>query len=508
MKKSINKIIPGCILFVSLMTFLPSCLDLTEVPENMMTSNNFYENAEQCQAVLVSTMNNHSSQWSGYYGTPEWPCGQYDRGRLGYSPSQFTGIWLQHYRATVNINRVIQSIKNGKLKNEINQTTVNDILGQAYFLRAWNYFWFVQLYGKIPYNDENTPDLVAHPLTHDSRLDIDKVYDRLETDLNEAFRLMNDYKTSEKGRPCKWTAKAWLAKVYLTRATAPLNDAACFAKAAAAADEVIKNGPYELLPVVEIFNTANLNNSELIHAFQFTNDYPAYPGPSTGPEADWDTWGEGKVKRIWAERYPEQPRKHYYLRTWWPRNLSVANAGKPEDWDWLYYDDHPNEGERYPWDGKKTWPNLTAAQNLTDGGNSGILLPILRISEMYLIYAEAANMANNSGSVPQLAVDRLNVIIQRANQPFESKIPATSVAGHQEEASASMTKEEFHEKVFLERQWELCFEFTAYFDLLRTRRLKEWNEPVVSQNFKETDYLFPIPALDATFIGNNKGYGE
>jgi hypothetical protein len=301
-----------------------------------------------------------------------------------------------------------------------------------------------------------------------------------------------------------------LAKVYLTRATAPLNQTANFAKARDAAEEVIQGGKYQLLPVMDIFKTSNPCNAEFIHAFQFSEDYPAMPGKNWGPEDDWDQWGDGRVNRFWAENYPEQPRKNWYMRTNWPMNIEDDE----DEWEWIYYTEHPSEGEQDPWDGKKCWPNMTIEQNMDDGGNAGILLPILRFSEMFLIYAEADNMA--SGGPTQKAVNYLNKIIDRANEPFDTPYDEitelTSKPGTEERASMAMSQKDFNEKVFLERQWELCFEFTAYFDLLRTKRLLEWvsenseDPDDIIESFKETDYLFPIPALDASYLGNNPGY--
>jgi len=508
MKKSFKNTLIS--IFLVLLMTAPSCLDLNEAPENMVTPVNFYYTLGQCESVLASCMNMLSSVWSGYNATPAWPAGQIEGGSFGYGANYQTGVWTRHWQCIANVNPVIKSIKYDKIIGA-SQSAVDDMLGQAYFMRAWQYFWLVQLYGKLPWAADDTPDLIAYPLTPESRLEVSVIYDKIEADLNEAFKLMDDYNTSRKARPCKWTAKALLAKVYLTRATAPVNDASCFAKAAAAADEVIKCGHYELLPIADIFMTSNPNNAEFIHAFQFTEDYPAMSGKAWGPEDDWDQWGLGRVSRLWAEKYPEQPRKNWYLRTSWPRNLEIDTADDPGEWDWIYYKNHPSDDAKDPWDGKKCWPNFTIQQQFADGGNACVLLPIMRISEMYLIVAEADNLANNGPT--QRAVDYMNLIIDRANEPFESvfdtwdeDIKYTSTQGTEERASMAMSKEEFNEKVFLERQWELCFEFTAYFDLLRTRRLETWPPASAIESFTPKDYLFPIPAFDATIIGNNEGY--
>jgi len=105
-----------------------------------------------------------------------------------------------------------------------------------------------------------------------------------------------------------------------------------------------------------------------------------------------------------------------------------------------------------------------------------------------------------------LAVDRLNTIINRANMPSESEHPETSIQGTEALATTSMTKADFNQKVWDERNYELCFEFDRYFDVLRQRVLKEVNLPDNANDYDENDYLFPIPPLDATFIGQNPGY--
>jgi len=123
---------------------------------------------------------------------------------------------------------------------------------------------------------------------------------------------------------------------------------------------------------------------------------------------------------------------------------------------------------------------------------------------MLLVYAEAANMAN--GGPTQLAVDRLNMIIDRANKPFDSWYPETSIQGTVSRATMTMSAQEFDDIVFRERDLELCFERETYFDVLRKEKLKEVNEPDYSINFELYRYLLPIPAADVLLIGQNPGY--
>ena len=131
-------------------------------------------------------------------------------------------------------------------------------------------------------------------------------------------------------------------------------------------------------------------------------------------------------------------------------------------------------------------------------------MPILRLADVYLMYAEAANMAGTGPT--QLAVDRLNVIINRANAPIASVFPQTSTTGTEAVATTSMSQAAFNQKVWDERNYELSFEFDRYFDVLREKVLQQVNLPDNANDYDPKDYLFPIPPLDATFIGNNTGY--
>ncbi len=479
------------LLFIFIST---ACQKLEEEPVGRLTPANFYKTPEQCEAAFAGSMNALFSTWNGYAGVPGFPDGQLDGASLLFSVTSNNQYWQWHYKAISNLNPVIKAIKQGSLSS-YSKEVVGDIEGQAKFLRAFNYFHLVRLYGKIPYIDEDTPDVISTPLTPESRLEISAIYDKIEADLLFAAQNMYDRDASTPGKPNKWTAKALLSKVYLTRATAPLKQTDYFAKARDMADDVIKNGPYSLVPkITDVFKTSNTNNSESIFAYQSADEYPSLPGIDNGPD-EWGCWGDGPVKALWAEAYPEQPRKHIYVLLNWPVDLRASQ------WEWINY---KNSNYQIPWNGKRSWPNLTIDEQLDDGGNNHVIMPVLRLADIYLVYAEAANMA---GAGPtQLAVDRLNKIITRANTPSASEHPETSVQGTEALATTAMTKTEFNQKVWDERNYELCFEFDRYFDVLRQRVLKEVNLPDNANDYDDNDYLFPIPPLDATFIGQNPGY--
>ena len=107
-------------------------------------------------------------------------------------------------------------------------------------------------------------------------------------------------------------------------------------------------------------------------------------------------------------------------------------------------------------------------------------------------------MVNNGPT--QAAVEAINQVIDRANGWEENpNYPRVTLA---------MSAEEFDEAVIRERNFELCFEFDRYFDLIRKRILDVVN-PETIENFSEDDYLFPIPQLDLAenpLLTQNPGY--
>lgn len=457
-----------------------SCKKLTEKPISFVTPEDFYTTPAQVEATFAASMNTLWSYWGGYGYAMNvfFNDDQYLDGNLVINNNHAADLWNIHYRAIMNLNAAIRAMKAGNLSG-IPQADLNVLMAQGKFLRAYNYFMLVRMFGGLPLIDEDTPDPVLNPVTRSSVAD---VYAQIEADFKEAAdNLPRQWPADKRGRPTSGVAKGLLAKAYLTMATAPLNETSNYQKAADYAKQVIDEADYSLVPDIRnVFSLATKYGPEAMWSFNanyadINTDAQIYrPGFMGG-------WGDIKVQPEWERAVPETPRKEAYI-------LYQLGGVRYEDWP-------ENQWDKYPFVKKFHYDN----QDDYDNYSSIMSMPILRFADVLLIYAEAANMAN--GAPTQAAVDAINEVIDRANDYLPN-------AGHPL-LTTGMTRDAFDEAVIEERNQELCFEYDRWFDLVRKRILRDKSIPSIQQNFTEDDYLFPIPDNDVLLsegMEQNPGY--
>ena len=90
------------------------------------------------------------------------------------------------YGAIRNINNAIEGIEGGKLTQE----QKNELLGQAYFFRAWTYYKLVKWYGGVPIV---TKTLDPSPSAFTQRSSAKACFDFIIEDLNKSAELLMPY---------------------------------------------------------------------------------------------------------------------------------------------------------------------------------------------------------------------------------------------------------------------------------------------------------------------------
>jgi hypothetical protein len=118
-------------------------------------------------------------------------------------------IWGEAYKCIYAINTIIEGLPKS---DNVSYVTKEQLLGEAYFLRAFCYFYLVNLFGDVPYLTE-TDYWKNIDAPRSPRKDI---YQGIISDLSNAkSKLTDDYATGERIRPNKQASIALLARVYL-----------------------------------------------------------------------------------------------------------------------------------------------------------------------------------------------------------------------------------------------------------------------------------------------------
>ncbi|GAA4736849.1 RagB/SusD family nutrient uptake outer membrane protein [Flavisolibacter ginsenosidimutans] len=145
-----------------------------------------------------------------------------------------SNFWNWAYKMIYGANASIEGIT---ASEKLTPAVKARLLGEAKFIRAWNYFYLVNLFGDVP--------LVLSTAYKESatipRSATAAVYDQILADLQEAKSLLPAaYAGTARIRPNRWAAVALLARVRLYRQA--------WAAAEAEATEVIGAGTYSLAP--------------------------------------------------------------------------------------------------------------------------------------------------------------------------------------------------------------------------------------------------------------------
>lgn len=465
--------------FIAVTLLAMSCKKLDEKPISFVEPEKFYTTPSQIEATFAGAMNRVWDYWGGYgYGMGNFVNDdQYDGGDLVIGNNHGSDLWSAHYAAILNLNSAIKAMKAGNLGTSATAEELDQLMGQAKFIRAWNYFMLVRMFGGVPLITDETENVITGEIT---RASIADVYALIVSDFTEASAKLPRHWDDFPGRPTSGAAKGLLAKTYLTMATFPMNDATNYAKAADFAWQVIQEGDYTLVhDINDVFSLGTKYGPEMMWSLN-SNYADINTDPQIYRPGALEGWGDFRVQIEWEQSIPNTPRKQAYV-------LTELDGKNYHDW----------ESDQTPFIKKFMYDN----QDDYDNFSSIMSMPIIRYADVLLIYAEAANQAK--GFPTPEAVNAANQVIDRANG-------YTSIPEHPL-LTTGMSLDAFDAAVIEERNQEFCFEYDRWFDLIRKHILKEKTIPAYQANFSENDYLFPIPDADVELndkIIQNEGYSH
>ncbi|WP_420572880.1 RagB/SusD family nutrient uptake outer membrane protein [Kordia sp.] len=166
-----------------------------------------------------------------------------------------TEPWQELYKSIARCNNIIVNTSTTAISTE----DYNALVGQAYFLRAFDYWYLVNLYGNVPLITDlpDLDNLLVNQATPEA------VWTQIIADLEMAEQMLPSSWSGENlGRPTSGAARALKGKSYLYMGQ--------WANAHQTLDDLV--GQYSLLPAAQFgdnFTTTNENNSESVFELQF-----------------------------------------------------------------------------------------------------------------------------------------------------------------------------------------------------------------------------------------------
>ncbi len=355
------------------------------------------------------------------------------------------GRVLQRYQMLFRgVNKANQAIEGIKKMDEAIFKTIskNKLLGEALFLRAYYYHELVIAYGAVPLMT-STPTIADKTLT---RTPVADVYAQIEKDLINAASYLpkkeNQNLVKDAGRITKGAANAMLSRVYLFEKKYEL--------CKATSKEVFKES-YALVPnYADIFTLAGEHGSESILEIDHYNS-SSQSGATTNngnfhvlmmlPGGVTYGYGINQPSVNLAAAFDAEGdvvRKDATLLTMADLILweGATNAAKVTNvrsgyWNQKFY--------------------LKPAQRSVEIRNNPVNNRLIRLSEVYLNYAEACAKTPTATDGENEARTYLNLVRARVNL-----LPKIS------------TGNALFEDVFNERRLELAMEGHRFFDLVRT----------------------------------------
>ncbi|MCM1029437.1 MAG: RagB/SusD family nutrient uptake outer membrane protein [Pseudoflavonifractor sp.] len=263
-----------------------SC-DVERLPYGSMSSEQIKQNPDDYLDALMNGAYAQLGSWSD----PMHRCGEYAGDNVairGYSTDAFfefisfartpnnyrlDQFWNSGYKAIAQTSNIINMFEEGQ------SASIDQALGECYYMRGMLYFYFVRAYGRPYYQapDRNlgvpvvngTPDnILSNDFFLSDRKTVKENYELIIADLEKAAQLMTEDKGAS--RPSVGAANALLSRVYLYMSGTFENPNREYAqKAVEYADKVINSGNYALRShdnIMEYIKPAPEANPEAIFA--------------------------------------------------------------------------------------------------------------------------------------------------------------------------------------------------------------------------------------------------
>lgn len=463
---------------------------LVRPPSDAIVDANFYKTDEQ---VMAGTASLYNRVWFDYNDKAYYNIGDFragttysaynDRGNVLFNTTAENGennaSWRAFFNVVAQSNMTMINI-NRYAGSGVSPAVKKMAIAEARFMRALAYRYLVMNWGEVPIIENNLDYLTDTSLQKNTVPSIWRFITR------EMRAVVDDLPATavQPGRLTKWTAEGMLARFYLTRAgvesTGPTGRKQQFLDSAKYyAQRVITLSGAKLLSNYEnLFKFPYDNNTESLFELQWVyssygtaNSMPSYLNFS--PDiANGDGWGGDKGATWWMlsqydgiQASGDTMLKGRTLDTRLKTTFMLPGASYNEITQTVPTTVN-SSGKQ-----KLIVPNSSGDVNFASvkkyvvgksedvGGAGQQNYPndtyMMRLAEMYLIYAEAA-LGNNATTTDATALDYFNAVHTRAGlPPYRLTDPVTG-------AATPLT----WDVIFKERIIEFAMESMAWYDFV------------------------------------------
>lgn len=549
-----------------------SCGDFLDRPaEDSYNAGNFYKDDSQCVQGVNYLYN---SPWydfqRGFIKVGEVMSGNYYWGSSPYmtltvnsTDADLMNMSNSLWAVIGHANTVYNYLKNASAS----QSVKNQCMGECLAWKAMAYFFLVRSFGDVPIVHDNSTMLAGGLYSNVSRVQKSDVYDYIIMTLEKAMELLP--KAGNPGRIDYYSAEGLLAKVYLyksgvnanghgQRNSDDLNKAASYAK-----DVIEYSGRTLMANYSDVFRLQNALNRECLFSWLWTADTSIWTVQNTlqsdlamqGFDEFGDCWGGYSGPSVdLQEAFGVSPLDDPATRTDVDERRKATMMMAGDFYDYFWEDKTDEQGRKgfnflqflydsngYGSGGPGTLQSATGVNSVkhlygdaydhkthaVDGisasnMHSSLATPVLRLSDVYLVYAEAV-IGNNNSTTDASAIDAFYKVRSRA---IKSAARPTSITWND---------------VWKERRLELAMEGDRWYDFVRRSyydmsgainelkqqkrgayyglntlyknyyESKSWNvdastmhyaTETLAPNVSEQTFTLPFPSQDVVFNGN------
>lgn len=504
-----KKVLKTKFLLISFIFLMLSCQDFIEVEPIGPVSDNYFNTEEDYENALIGAYDLlQATFWNtlvSVVAEDDFAAGgdavNFDQPTIqnvdkmihtSYDNNQLRDIWSLMYAGLNRANYVLE------FKDKTAFEGRDNIIAQAYFLRAYYTFELVKFYGNIPLKIDDTSGkkrilnkriLFGEQFDIERTKDIAEAYSLIEEDLKEA--ILNLPVTQDmKYKVTKGAAQALLGKVYLYHGKF---DQTKFASAATVLGQVIASNKYSLVTgdaYKNLFESSGENGPESVFEIQYsgvegaswnciTCSEGSYFVKFNGPRSPFNdpTYDAG-----WGFCLPSQDLYDTFDANDLRRDVTFLDLrDKPDS----YSPSRDNTG----FFNKKFLPRLADQRAGSDPLNFPNNYRSIRYADVLLMSAEAEAKSGGSNAIKYL-----------------NQVRARAFGNNSHDYVAS--EGDVLNAIYNERRKELAGEGHRFFDLVRTGQAAS----KITGFTANKNEIFPIPQVELELAnavdkwGQNPGY--